>query len=131
RILGADGREDFTEFDPRELGDAKFDVTITLGPSYATTRMEALDKLLQASERMPIIAEEAPDIIVRNLDVDGAQEIEKRVRRRLINEGRIEPTPQEAEEMGPPPPPDPTQQALVERLSAQAERDRASAAKQQ
>lgn len=131
RILGADGREDFTEFDPRELGDAKFDVTITLGPSYATTRMEALDKLLEASERMPIIAEEAPDIIVRNLDVDGAQEIERRVRRRLINEGRIEPTPQEAEEMGPPPPPDPTQQALVDRLSAQAERDRASAAKQQ
>lgn len=129
RILGPDDRENFVRFDPAELRDAKFDVTVTLGPSYATTRMEALDRLLEASERMPIIAEEAPDIIVRNMDVDGADEIERRIRRRLILEGRIQPTPQEAEEMGPAPPPDPTQAALRARLEAQAQRDAAAAQK--
>src|SRR5690606_31072020 len=101
----------------------------TLGPSYATSRMEALDTLLEASQTMPVIAQEAPDIIVRNLDVKGADEIEKRIRRQLILAGKIEPTEEEAAEIGPPPPPDPTQVALARRLDAQAQRDEAAAMK--
>lgn len=129
RILGADGRESFADYDPQELKKAKFDVTVTLGPSYATSRMEALDTLLEASQTMPVIAQEAPDIIVRNLDVKGADEIEKRIRRQLIMAGKIQPTEEEAAEIGPPPPPDPTQVALARRLEAQAQRDEATAQK--
>lgn len=131
RILGADGREDFVDYDPAEIKKARFDVTVTLGPSYATSRMEALDTLLEASTQMPEIREEAPDIIVRNLDVRGSDEIEKRIRKRLILQGKIPPTPEEAEEIGPPPPPDPTQMALVAQLEAKANRDNAAAQKTQ
>lgn len=127
RILGPDGREEFVDLDPDELRKAKFDVTVTLGPSYATSRMESLDTLLGAAERIPVIGEEAPDIIVRNLDVQGADELSERVRMRLIREGRIQPTEEEAQKLPPPPPPDPTQVALAARLEAQAERDRATA----
>lgn len=131
RILGDDGREDFVELDPAVLKRGAFDVTVTLGPAYATAREQALDTLMTASERMPILAEEAPDIIVRNLDVDGAQEIEARVRRRLINQGRIQPTAEEAQQMAaePKPAPDPQAVALTNRLQGQADYDRARAAK--
>lgn len=129
RILGVDGRESFVDYDPDEIKKARFDVTVTLGPSYATSRMEALDTLLEASVQMPEIREEAPDIIVRNLDVQGSDEIEKRIRKRLILQGKIEPTPEEAAEIGPPPPPDPTQVALTRQLNAKAMRDEAAARK--
>jgi hypothetical protein len=129
RILGADGRESFEDLSPEALRQGKYDVTVTLGPAYATARMEALDTLLEAAGRMPIIYEEAPDVIVRNLDVRGADEIERRVRARLAREGKIQLTEEEAAGLPPPPPPDPVQTALAARLDAQRARDAASAAK--
>lgn len=131
RIIGIDGKESEEEINVNGLNLAKgrYDVTVTLGPAYATARMEALDTLLEAAESMPIVAEVAPDILVKNFDVQGADEIEKRIRRKLIEAGQIEPTEEEAAEMGPPPPPDPVQVALKRRLDAQASKDEASAAK--
>src|SRR5690606_13214907 len=107
------------------------EVTVTLGPAYATARMEALDTLLEASERMPIIAEVAPDIIIRNLDVQGADEIEQRVRLRLIQAGVVAPTEKDAEVMSqfPPQEPDPVQEQLPRRGPAQADNDEAKALK--
>lgn len=138
RILGEDKKEQFVTVNgededgvKRMLREGKYDVTVTLGPAYATQRLESLDTLLEATERMPIIGEVAPDIIIRNMDVRGADEIEKRVRKRLIASGVAEPTKEEQAEMGPPPPPDPAQVALTERLEAQTAKDRASAAKTQ
>lgn len=138
RILGEDGQEGFVTINgvdedgvKRILSEGRYDVTVTLGPAYATQRLESLDTLLEATERMPIIAEVAPDIIIRNMDVQGADEIERRVRRQLIERGIVEPTEEEAEEIGPPPPPDPAQVALVESLQARAQKDAASAAKTQ
>lgn len=138
RILGEDRKEEFVTINgpdedgvKRMLREGKYDVTVTLGPAYATQRMESLDTLLEAAERMPIIGEVAPDIIIRNMDVRGADEIEKRVRKRLIAAGVAEPTKEEAAEMGPPPPPDPSQVALVESLQARTAKDRAAAAKTQ
>lgn len=138
RILGLDGKEEHVTVNGegddgiiRKLDEGKYDVTVTLGPAYATARLEALSTLLEAAETMPLIAEIAPDIIVRNMDIQGAEEIEKRVRRKLIESKIAEPTKEEAAEMGPPPPPDPSQVALVDRLKAQTAKDQAAAVKTQ
>lgn len=127
RTIGLDGREQFQEFDPGLLKNAKYDVVVTLGPSYATSRMEALDTLLEAANVMPEIREEAPDIIVRNLDVKGATEIEQRIRNRLILAGKIRPTEADATHLPEPPKPDPTQEALARSLEAKTEKDLAAA----
>jgi len=129
RILGQDGRESFKQLDPAAFKEAQFDVAVTLGPAYATARMEALDTLLQASQTIPMVGELAPDIVVANLDVKGASEIERRIRQKLIAAGVIQPTEEEAQAMGPPPPPDPTQVALKDSLDAKTARDKAEAVK--
>lgn len=133
RIFGTDGRESFEELNPKALRDGRFDVTVTLGPAYATARMEALDTLLESTERMPIIAELAPDIIVKNLDVQGASEIEQRIRIRLVQQGVIPATEEDQEALAdlPEQQPDPVQTALAARLDAQRQRDMANAQKVQ
>lgn len=131
RLLGIDGRESFERIDPEALKEARYDVTVTLGPSYATARMEALDTLLEASERIPVIGEVAPDVITENLDIRGADEISKRVRLRLIRSGVVAPNEEDQRALAefPPPPPDPMQEQLVRQIAAQASRDEASAQK--
>lgn len=129
RTLGLDGRENFVELDdPSLLKQGKYDVAVTLGPAHATARMEALDTLLAAGEQYPIIGELAADIIVQNLDVRGADQIEDRIRQRYIADGIVQPTEEELARGIQPPQPDPEKEALAERLRAEAARDRASAA---
>lgn len=139
RIVGIDEVEDYitvNQLDPanpdalmNDLTKGAYDVTVTIGPAYATARQEANDVLMTASERLPIIAELGADIVVKNLDIEDADELRKRIRKRYIASGIVEPTEDEQKEMGPPPPPDPAQVALVERLQAQSARDQASAQK--
>lgn len=133
RILGPDEVEKHVPINNGELDlkSGAYDVTVTVGPAYATARMEAADRLMDAAEKMPIIAEVAPDIILKNFDVQDGQELVKRVRKKLIAAGTVEPNEEEAAEMGPPPPPDPTQVALVENLNAKSAKDFATAQKTQ
>lgn len=131
RLLGMDGREQFADLDPDVLKKGKFDVTVTLGPVYATARMEAVEGMMEAAEAMPIIKELAPDIIVRNLDVQGVDEVEKRVRLHLIRAGIVAPTEQDQQMLAefPQQEPDPVQEQLARRLAAQALRDETTAQK--
>jgi hypothetical protein len=139
RIIGEDGVEDYVTvngLDPKtgimaELAKGKYDVTVTLGPAFATARMEALSTLLEASEKVPLIAELAPDLIAKNLDVRGSEEIHKRIRQQMIQAGKIQPDEADLKDMPPPPPPDPVQTALTERLQAQSAKDMAAANKTQ
>jgi hypothetical protein len=150
RIIGDDSAEDYIKLGPEpspqmgqadmaappmqtkqqeqyDLSEGSYDVSVTIGPSYATQRLETVSVLLDAMERVPDMAAVGPDLFVKNLDISDAQEWEKRLRKRLIAQGVIEPNEREQQEMGPPPPPDPMQVALVERLQAQAAKDVASA----
>lgn len=133
RVLGPDEVEKHVTINNGELDlkQGAYDVTVTVGPAYATARMEAADRLMDAAEKMPIIAEVAPDLIVKNFDVQDSTELVKRIRKKMIASGTVEPTEEEAAEMGPPPPPDPTQVALVENLNAKSAKDLATAQKTQ
>lgn len=134
RVIGEDDVEDYIEVNKttpdgvmNDLKRGAYDVTVTMGPAYATARQEAVSTMMDAVDRMPIIAEECADLIVANLDVEKGDEITKRVRARMIRDGRLQPNEEDAKNLPPPAPPDPVQTAMVERLQAQTARDSAAA----
>ncbi len=134
RVIGEDDVEDYVEVNKvgpegiiNDLKKGAYDVTVTMGPAYATARQEALSTMMDAVEAMPIIGEECADLIVANLDVEKGDEITKRIRARMIRDGRIQPDERDEENIPPPPPPDPVQTAMVERLQAQSAKDAAQA----
>lgn len=123
RIIGLDGQEDFATinaFDQNtnkkiDLSAGLYDVTVDIGPAFASQREETLNTLLQAAEIMPIIGEVAPDLIAGNIDSDVSDELVKRLRKPLVASGAIDPNKEEQEEIDkqPEPPPNRVEEALV------------------
>lgn len=140
RTLGEDQVEAFVRVNSKNgepgdpivmLKEGTYGVTVTLGPSFATARLESMATLLDAAEKVPAIGEAAPDLIAKNLDVKDSSELHKRVRQQMIQQGKIQPNEQDLKDMPPPTPPDPVQQGLANRLAAQAAKDNAAAQKTQ
>ena len=130
RILGLDGKEDFAKINAYDeaadsnfdMSQGRYDVTVDLGPTFATQRSESMSNLLEAAGVMPIIAEVAPDLIMQNSDVRDADEIVKRLRKPLVASGAIEPNEEEQEALSKqePPPPNPVEEALVRDANSKA-----------
>lgn len=58
----------------------KYGVTVTIGPSAATKRIEAWDHMIDLVKIMPPqIAASVLDLVVKNADWDGAEQLEKRL----------------------------------------------------
>lgn len=142
RIVGNDEIEKMVRInaeDP-ESGDIIHDLKVgsyackvTIGPNYQTARQEALATMIDAAEAIPMIAQVAPDLLAKNIDMPDADELTRRLRIPLIQQGVIKPTDEEKKSM-PPPKPNPQellQQAELERMTALAKRDGASAVIQQ
>lgn len=66
-----------------KLNHGKYDVSVSTGPSYATKRQETVDQLLQLIQSYPRLAELSGDILVKNMDVEGADEISERLKKTL------------------------------------------------
>ena len=136
RILGLDGTEEFKKLNAydeatdktHDLSQGQYDVTVDIGPTFSTRREESFQTLLESADAMPIVAEIAPDLIMKNLDVPGGDELVARLRKKLIAQGIVEPNEDEAEDMEPAQP-DPVQSALVEGEMAKAELNKAKTAK--
>jgi hypothetical protein len=95
RILGEDGESSTVTIDPDQeeskreiqtnegikrfynIGVGKFDVTITVGPSYNTKRMEAAEVMLEMVKSQPQMLQLIGHIMFRNMDFPGADEIAK------------------------------------------------------
>lgn len=78
----------------------KYDVTVSTGPSYQTKRQEAVASQMQLVSSFPQIMPVAGDIMVRNMDWPGAQEIADRMQKMLPpvlqeNEGQLPPQAQQ------------------------------------
>jgi hypothetical protein len=124
RVLGEDGGAKWKQLyqevtDPgtgqlvvlNDISRGKYDVTVTVGPSYATQRMEAVDAFTQLAAQIgaaapglaPLLAYQA----VKNLDLPGSEEIDKALRKAMIAQGLLEPNEEEGEQppepQGPPP----------------------------
>jgi hypothetical protein len=125
RILNEDETEEHVQlnapFQDKETGKeriydvttGKYDVTVSVGPSYQTQRQEAADSMSAFIQAFPESAPIVSDLMVKNMDWPGAEEISQRLKR-LVPPQVLGPEPEDGE---PPPPPDP---AEVEQQAQQA-----------
>ena len=63
-----------------DVGVGKYDLVVTVGPSYSTKRQEAVASMLELAKTFPPLVEVAGDLLVKNMDWPGAQNIAKRLR---------------------------------------------------
>lgn len=92
-IIGEDGEKELIrinqEFERNgklqkyNLGVGKYDVVIEAGPSFATRRMEAAASMESISRSNPQLMGMVGDLIVKNMDWPGAQEMAERIRKTI------------------------------------------------
>lgn len=94
RILGADGTPDSVQLNPvmdkasesdgvntiYNLGVGTYDVTVTTGPSYNTLRQEAAESMAQMVQANPALMNVIGDLLIKNMDWPGADEISNRMK---------------------------------------------------
>lgn len=111
RILGEDGTTEIVKINQEieERGEkriydfsvGKYDVVLDSGPSFATKRQEAAVSMNEIARGFPKIMEVAGDLLVKNLDWPGSQELMERLRKTLppglIDNGDQKPLPPEVQ----------------------------------
>lgn len=143
RILGEDDSEEMVPINKPGIGEdglptlvndlsaARFDIRATIGPSYATRRMEAADTLMEYLKADPQAVPMIRDLVAKNMDWPGADEMSKRFRNAIPPGLLVD--PEDPESPPPPPPPDPlddpTIRAEVNLKAAQATKTNAEADK--
>ncbi|WP_246194215.1 portal protein [Pseudoxanthomonas jiangsuensis] len=133
RIVGDDGAEQVVAVNrvvvdeqtgqPVTLNDltqGRYDVSVTVGPSYTTQRMEAAEAMMQLANDPSPIGMVAKYGFIKNLDAPMLEDVREAARKILVGQGLLEP----AEGDQPPPPPQPNPKDV-----AGAEKDAASARK--
>lgn len=90
RVLGADGAEDFVKVNSfvqaedgsmqplNDLSRGKFDVTITVGPSFSTKRQEAVEVYGELFGKNPQLQAVAGDLFFKAMDAPYSEEISDR-----------------------------------------------------
>lgn len=106
-----------------DLSKGKYAVTVETGPAYKSMRDKTVTQLTDLAAASPVFAELTTDIIAKNMNIAESDEITKRIRRRMIQQGAIDPTPEEIKEMGldKPQQPDKQQQSLIDNVDMQTE----------
>lgn len=138
RLMGADDQEQFVPINKavkgpygedviiNDLSAARFDVRVSIGKSFSTQRMEARESMLDFIRMMPDAAPFVVDLLAKNMDWPGSDEIAKRLRMMVPPQALADPN-------NPPPPPnpmdDPQVAAEVGLKQAQAEKTIAEAEK--
>ena len=115
-----------------DIVDGKYDVQVVVGPSYATKRMEAAEKVIQLAQAVPQVGMVGADLIVRAQDMPHADELADRLKKTLPP-GVAKPN--DGEEPSPPPPPDPKlmidmRQAKADVELKEAQREKVDAEKE-
>lgn len=142
RIMGDEDEEEFVPINRviyamngepvviNDLSTARFDVRVSIGPSYTTKRQEMAASMLEFLKISPDAAPLIMDLVAKNMDFPGAEEIAKRLKNTVPPAILADPEDPESQ---PPPPPDPmddpTVRVEVELKSAQARKALADAAK--
>lgn len=93
RILGVDGAEKYVKINsPRQdpatgqmvvqndLSRGKYDVTVTVGPSFSTQRQEATELYTQLGQAVPQLWGVAGDLIMQSMDLPYSQQIAERMK---------------------------------------------------
>ena len=92
RIIGEDGKESMVEINKRipgsdekinDLSLGRYDVDISTGPSYETKRIEAVNSMTSFMQAVPDSAPMLADLIAKNMDWPGAEQIARRLQAML------------------------------------------------
>lgn len=114
-------------------------VRVVLGPSYASRRQEAVQLLMQLVQAMPQVGAVAGDLIAKNLDFDGAEQLSERLRAILPPQIMQMENPEMAQAQQPKPDPMQDMQAQgalqmmeleLETANAKADQEKAKAAQE-
>lgn len=137
RVLGVDGGEQWKKLYQEvqgpngerivlnDISKGKYDVVVTVGPTYATQRMEAVDAFTNMLGQMgnglpPPIAGLMAYTAVKNMDVPGAEDVDAAFRKLLVGQGLLQ--PKDGEQSPAPPQPDPLAMADAKLKAAQADK---------
>lgn len=92
-ILHADGQEELVKINEifgkgqnkkkYDITTGKYDVAVITGPSYVTKRAAAAESMIAMTQANPAIWQIAGDIITKNMDWPGAEEIAERMKATL------------------------------------------------
>lgn len=115
-----------------DLSKGKYDVVVTIGPSFATQRMEAVDAFTSMLGQMgpglpPQIAALMAFTVFQNMDLPGADKVEAAFKKLLIGQGVMD--PDDGEQPAEPQQPNPADVAKAEKEAAQAKNYSAQADK--
>jgi len=93
RIIGIDDEQKSVAVNQRtryrgvekilDLTTGEYDVKVSVGPSYNSQRQAAADSMMQLTQNYPNIMQIAGDLMVKNMDWPGAQEIAERMQKTL------------------------------------------------
>ena len=92
RIIGADGAEKFAEVNgydemtgevKNDLSRGKFDVAVTVGPSFSSQRQEAAETYMAIAQAAPPVFGVAGDLIFKALDLPYSDQIAERLKTML------------------------------------------------
>lgn len=131
RIVGEDGAEKVVEINKtiideqtgeevtlNDMSQGRFDVAVTVGPSYTTQRMEAAEALQQLANDPSPMGMIAKLGFIEALDAPGLETLKKAARKALVAQGLIDPGPED----GPPPaPPQPNPKDVADAQEKQSQ----------
>jgi hypothetical protein len=95
RVLGQDGAEEYIRVNTagtdaqgmpvivNDLTTGEFDITVTVGPSFATQRQEASETYVAMAQADPMLMATAGDLVYKSMDTPYADEIAERRRAML------------------------------------------------
>lgn len=119
RLMGADDQEQFVPINKtvrgqygeeviiNDLSVARFDVRVNIGKSFSTQRMEARESMLDFIKMLPDAAPFVIDLLAKNMDWPGSDEIAKRLRQMVPPQATADPN------QPPPPPPNPMDDPVI------------------
>jgi len=130
RIIGEDGAEKVVRVNHvvldeqtgqqvtlNDLSRGRFDIAVTVGPSFTTQRMEAAEALMQLANDPSPMGQIAKYGYIKALDAPGLEDIKKASRKLLVSQGLLD--PEEGEQ--PPEPPQPNPKDITEAKKADAQ----------
>ena len=112
RILQPDGQSEFVPINQQQqdvqtgetfifndLNQGKYDVEATLGPSFQSQREETIAMLQALSVENPAFMQVTADILAKSIDHPLSDEIAKRIRKQMVEQGLVDPNEEEAKAM--------------------------------
>ena len=112
RIIGEDERDEVVSVNKTlmdgatgqfvktmDLAVGNYDIKVSSGPSYTTRKQETAEQLSQIVAQNPAMSELVGDVLFKNLDLVGGDEVISRLRSAGVKAGVIEPNEEEAAAM--------------------------------